>query len=191
VTTLGEMFGQFQHTAFRCEARDSYLMTDRTRYELWASGAPLQRKTRETDGWIATIQDAKARGAVISRDRVVGHPITDYTRFEFTAFRDNVRAGEDIQVVERRLLDSTWVDVPDFWLFDDEIAFVQHYDDQGGFLGADQADDVTPFLEVRASLASVTVPFGRYELSDIPQQRAGLDGQRVGPLPLGLQHARR
>lgn len=44
---------------------------------------------------------------MIERIRIVDHPVNAYTRFEFTAFRDNADAGERISVVERRLLDSS------------------------------------------------------------------------------------
>jgi hypothetical protein len=191
MTSLAEMFGLFERTAVRCEARDSYLMTDKARYDLWRSGQPLPRKTRDNDSWIATNEDARARNAQIGRYRIVGRPITDYTRFEFAAFRDNVRAGEWIAVVERAGLDPSWVDVPDFWFFDDEIVFVQYYDDQGGFLGADQADDLGPFREVLELLSGVAVPFRDYELTDIPHPRVEDETARVAPLPIVLQRAHR
>lgn len=47
--TLGDMFGRFERTAFRREARPSYLMTDRARFDLWNAGALLPRKTADND----------------------------------------------------------------------------------------------------------------------------------------------
>lgn len=177
--TLGDMFGRFERTAFRCEARPSYLMTDRARFDLWNSGAPLPRKTADNDGWIATIAAAAGRAAVIERIRIVDYPVNAYTRFEFTAFRDNVDAGERISVVERRVLDPSWQDTPDYWLFDDDTVFVQRYDEEGGFLGADQVADVAPFLQARDLLTKVAVPFSKYELRDVGLRRGGT---RVGAL---------
>jgi hypothetical protein len=189
-TSLGEMFGRFRRSAFRCESRDSYLMTDLTRFNEWQARGRLPRKTRENDSWIATIEDATARDATISRVRLVGHPITPYTQFEFAAFRDNVLAGERISVAERRLMDPSWQEVTDFWLFDDNEVFVQHYDDHGGFLGAHPVDDPAPFIEVRDMLRAVGVPFEGYSLSDLPPRPGHERHPRVGQLPRGLIRAR-
>lgn len=181
MTTLGEMFGTFTRSAWRLEGRDTYRVAgEEERIAAFLRGEPLLRKTRENNGWIATVEDAVARGAWIGRVRLVGHPITDYTRFEFAAYPDNVAAGEDVQVLDRVALDPSWSGVPDFWLFDDETVFVQHYDDEGHFLGAEQAHDVAPFLEARRRLAGHTVPVSKFQLTDIPKQRPGMV---LGPPP--------
>jgi hypothetical protein len=105
--------------------------------------------------------------------RVVGRPVTDYTRFEFAAYPDNIAAGEDIEVIDREQLDPAWSEVPDFWLFDDTTAFVQHFDDEGRFLGAEPVEDVAPFVQIRQLLIDLatTVPAGRYALDTVPRQR--------------------
>jgi hypothetical protein len=181
VTTLADTFGQFHRSAWRYEGRDTYLVTgEEERIATFLRGEPLPRKTRENNGWIATVEDIRARGARIGRVRVVGHPVTDYTRFEFAAYPDNVRAGEDISVIDRELLAPEWRAVPDFWLFDDTTVFVQHFDTDGTFLGADQAEDAEPFLEVRRLLAGHTVPLDCYHLSEVPRQRTA---PPVGPPP--------
>ncbi|MCE0768449.1 hypothetical protein LWC35_36985 [Pseudonocardia kujensis] len=91
-----------------------------------------------------------------------------------------MRAGEDVRVIERALLSAEWDRVPDFWLFDDETVFIQLFDHDGTFLGAEQVDDVAPFLEIRRMLQDRAVPLARYELGDIPRQR--MDSP-IGPPP--------
>jgi hypothetical protein len=180
--TLGDMFGRFERTAWRYEGRDTYLVAgEEQRIATFLRGEPLPRKTRENNGWIATLEDIRARGATIGRVRVVGRPVTDYTRFEFAAYPDNVRAGEDVQVIDRAALAPEWTGVPDFWLFDDEIVFVQHFDSDGVFLGADRAVDAAPFVEVRRLLVGHTTALAHYELTNqLPKQRAV---PVVGPPP--------
>ncbi|MGE0346592.1 MAG: DUF6879 family protein [Gemmatimonadales bacterium] len=180
--TLGEMFGLFERTAWRYEGRDIYLVAgEEQRIATFLRGEPLPRKTRENNGWIATLEDIRGRGATIGRVRVVGRPVTDYTRFEFAAYPDNARAGEEIKVIDRASLAPEWAGVPDFWLFDDETVFVQHYDSDGVFLGADRAADAAPFAEVRRLLDRHTTALARYELTNqLPKQRAV---PVVGPPP--------
>ncbi len=88
-------------------------------------------------------------------------------------------------------MDPAWAEAPDFWLLDDETVFVQRYDGQGGFLGADRADDPSSFLEAQALLSSLAVPFGSYELSDAPPLQLGRERHPyIGPPTLGLQRVR-
>jgi hypothetical protein len=181
MTTLAQMYGTFRHAAWRYEGRDTYAVTgEEERIATFLRGEVLPRKTRENNGWIATVEDILARQAQIGRVRVVGHPLTDYTRFEFTAYPDNVRAGEDVAVIERALLSPEWDRVPDFWLFDEETVFVQFFDAEGSFIGAEQADDVAPFVEIRRLLQERATPLSRYELDDVPRQRVD---SPIGPPP--------
>jgi hypothetical protein len=172
--TLADMFDRFERNAWRFEGRDTYLVAgEADRIATFLRGEQLPRKTRENNGWIATLEAIRGRRAKIGRIRVVGHPVTDYTRFEFAAYPDNARAGEDIRVIDREALAPEWAGVPDFWLFDDETVFVQHYDRDGVFLGADRAAEAAPFVEVRRLLEGRTVPLARYELvNQLPRQRA-------------------
>lgn len=178
--SLGEMFGQFTRAAWRFEGRDVYTVRgEETRIATFLRGDPLPRKTRENNGWIATVEDARARDAAIGRVRVVGRPVTDYTRFEFAAYPDNVAAGEAVQAIAREALDPAWSEVPDFWLFDDTTVFVQHFDQDGQFLGAEQVHDIAPFLTIRQLLQDHTVDAVAFDLSNLPQQRTAV----VGPPP--------
>lgn len=171
---LGRMYDRFTDYAWRYEGRDVYTVDgEQERIQAFLREGTLPRKTRDNNGWIRIVEDARTRGAQIGRVRVVGRPVTDYTRFEFAAYPDNIAAGEDIEVIDREQLDPTWSEVPDFWLFDDTTAFVQHFDDEGRFLGAEPVEDVAPFLQIRQLLTdpATTVPAGRYALDTVPRQR--------------------
>ncbi|MGI8506075.1 MAG: DUF6879 family protein [Solirubrobacteraceae bacterium] len=91
---------------------------------------------------------ATAQGRSIERVRIFARPLTDYTRFEFAAYSDNIAAGEKVRVIDRSLLrmeDRSWAN-EDFWIFDDEIVVILRYDPRGCFLGADRADEVQHYL---------------------------------------------
>jgi hypothetical protein len=83
----------------------------------------------------------------------VSQPFTDYTRYEFAAYSDNIAAGEKVRVVPRAALaadDQRWAS-EDFWIFDDELVALLSYDEEGRFLGAQQAEDTTPYLDAKQS----------------------------------------
>ncbi|MFP5070955.1 DUF6879 family protein [Pseudonocardia nantongensis] len=171
---LGRMYGRFTDYAWRYEGRDVYTVDgEQERIDAFLRSGVVPRKTRDNNGWIRIVEDVCARGASIGRVRAVGRPVTDYTRFEFAAYPDNIAAGEDVQVIERQQLDRAWDSVPDFWLFDDTTAFVQHFDEAGRFLGAERVDNVAPFLEIRRMLTEPgrTVGAEHYALDSVPQQR--------------------
>lgn len=166
--TLPDAFATFERTAWRLEGRDTYRVAD---YDdalaAFLAGRPMPPRT---DGWAEVVQSAVARSARISRTRLVGHPITDYTRFEFTLYPENVAWGEDIQVVDRTWLDASWAAAPDVWLFDDQVAFHQQYTDLGEYLGAEEIDP-GPVAAMRRLLSTYAVPLAEYRLSAIPAPR--------------------
>jgi hypothetical protein len=94
----------------------------------------------------------------------VGEPFTDYTRFEFAAYRENIAAGEKVQVIPRRLLadaDQRWAS-EDFWIFDDELVVLLSYDDEGRFLGVQQPEDNRPYLQAKQRALSIAIEFDEF-----------------------------
>lgn len=168
MTTLAEAFEAFEQSAWRLEARDTYLVPEYDEaLAAFLAGRPLPPRT---DGWADVVRIAARRGARVSRIRLVGHPITDYTRFEFALYPENVKFGEDVRIVDRTWLDGSWAAAPDAWLFDDRLAFRQVYSDAGEYLGAEQiaAESVS---EMRRLLSSYAVPLAEYRLTEVPAPR--------------------
>lgn len=67
------------------------------------------------------VAGGKAAGRLIERVRLVSEALTEYTRFEFTGYRENIAAREKVRVVPRAALadaDQGWAS-EDFWIFDD------------------------------------------------------------------------
>lgn len=162
MTTLADAFTSYRSSAWRLEARDEYDVPEYAD-ELSAFLAGRPRPPR-SDGWEDVVRDAVRRGARIGRVRLVGHPVSDYTRFEFALYEDNVAWGEDVLIADRAWLDDSWSSAADVWLFDDQIAFRQDYTDDGRYLGATQVDP-GPVREMRRLLNAIAVPLADYRLS--------------------------
>lgn len=161
------MFDTFTHDAWRLEVRDTYDTpgTDAMLAEWRATGT-----VPPSPGWNTVIQSAHDRGAIIGRVRLVGWPITDYTRFEFAAYRNNMAAGEDVRVIDRHWLDPSWQAAPDFWVFDGEV-WLMRYTDTGAYIDAAPVDDPAPYLAIRDQLAPYAIPASNYQL-DVPAPRS-------------------
>lgn len=165
-----ELFATFRTSAWRLEVLDGYNVSseDKSLREFLRTGRYI---APEDDAeWCATIRAARARGATMGRIRLVGHPVTDYTRWEFAAYRTNIEAGEDIRVIDRRWLDESWDNAPDVWVFDEATALRMLYGPDGSWLGFEEVP-AEPFVNVRRVLEPLAVPAGRYRLDDAPAPR--------------------
>lgn len=168
MTSLGEAFESFQHSAWRLEARDTYLVAEYDdQIEAFLADRPMPPRV---DGWADVVHAATSRDARIGRVRLVGHPITDYTRFEFALYPENVAFGEDVRIVDRTWLDGSWAAAPDVWLFDDRLAFRQRYSPEGAYRGAEQVD-AAPIVQMRQALLACAVPLAEYRLTEVPTPR--------------------
>lgn len=170
---LAELYKTFRHSAWRLETRDTYAIPgEDTDFDDFLAGKPITPRTTENSPWLANIAVARAENRAFGRVRLVGHPITRYTEFEFASYPENIAAGEDVWVLDRSWLhnpDDAWTH-QDFWLFDDEIAVLQVYDHDGRFLGVEQARDVRPYVEIRQRATAMAVPFSAYQLVPAPRR---------------------
>lgn len=165
--TLDEAFESFAVDAWRLEARDFYHIPSDARFDAFMrSGVHPE----PNDEWNAVISSAHARKARISRIRLIGWPITEYTKWELLAYLNNAAAGEEVSIVDRNWLDHTWDAAPDVWIFDSAIAFVQKYTTDGGYIGA-QRVDAAPYVGMRHRLEPHAIPLDRYQVTTIPTPR--------------------
>ncbi len=165
VEECGALFERFERSAFRIEARDRYdVENERDEFAAFLEGKPLPPRSPERDPWLSLVAAHKAAGRLIERVRIVSQPLTDYTRYEFAAYRDNIAAGEKVRVVARAALtdaDQRWAS-EDFWIFDDGPVVVLSYDDDGRFIGVQQADDTTPYLEAKQRALNIAIDFEHF-----------------------------
>lgn len=171
MTTLLDLLNSFTSYAWRLEALDTYDIGDeRDQFNDFTAGRTPQPSADDLE-WQARARSVVASGRQIGRVRMVGHPITDYTRFEWAAYPDNIAAGETIRVYDRSWPNGTEPQFDqDFWLFDDRVAAVMNYASDGQFLGIEVTEAVEPFLRIRQEALTRSVPFHEYTL--LPDPRA-------------------
>lgn len=157
-------FRDFARSAFRLELRQVYTMPDEAD-EIQRFQAGEQPPPGYHYGWLDTLAEARRQGKNIGRVRVVQRPLTDYTKYEFAwGFVYNVKAGEDI-----RILDLTYkprIELPDhdFWLFDETTVVRLLYRPDGTQVARELAEspDLCAYLGWRDAAWQHAVPFPEY-----------------------------
>ena len=138
------LFGTFQRSVFRLESLQVYA-TYAGEEESVAAFVAGQREPPDPphDAWVAQIAANVQAGKAVQRVHVVREPLGNYLRYELTwGYAPNVRAGEDIRIVSLAENDSWPAALPepgvDFWLFDSQTLYRQHYDGGGRLLGMER-----------------------------------------------------
>ncbi len=137
-------WGTFRRSAFRLETLPWYRMPDEAgELKLYLAGAA------KPEGFNAEWHDmleAYARdGKIVQRVRVVRPPLTDYQRSQFDwAYPGNLRAGEDIRMLDGAKADELGLPDWDFWFFDDHLVRKQIYTEDGIFVGREVLPDADP-----------------------------------------------
>jgi hypothetical protein len=166
--TLGELFGSFQHSAFRLEALDRYLVEgeQEASFQQFLRDDTLPEPGPEEQAWLRQVTDWKAAGKTLERVHAIGAELTPYLRWELEMYQRTSAAGEDIRIcgATRR----PWLQQAisaDFWLFDDATAVECRYDPSGRWLGVEAATHpIDYYRRLRTLLLSpeVSVPLTAY-----------------------------
>jgi hypothetical protein len=132
----------FRRSAFRLEQLDRYVAANEAEpFRRFLAGEPQDPSWRGP--WKEFVRAALRDGKQMARVHVVREPLSDYLEFELTcSYPANVNAGEDVRVLRRTI----WPHLRglpdhDYWLFDNAVAAVMIYDEDGNFLGADMISD--------------------------------------------------
>lgn len=163
---LGFFIDRAQHSLFRLEALDHYDVGsdggDFRRYVDGEDGPDPERKA----AWHAVLRADLDRGVTTRRVHLVRSPLSDYLRYEFEWGYAHNLAYEDIRILDaaERPAPEILGGLPDFWLVDGSAAAVMHYDDDGRFLGWDEAAprDVARFAHARDAAWEAAEPFGAW-----------------------------
>ncbi|MGI8307792.1 DUF6879 family protein [Saccharopolyspora hattusasensis] len=157
---FGRLFETFTRSAWRWECQAEY----REPHEAEAFRQFLASETPDmsfTTEWLANVRQATAAGRRFERVRVLTEPLTDYLRFEMFAASDNAAAGEDIRVMSTAAAAEYNLPDHDFWLFDDELVAIMHFDTHGMIAAelVDDADTVARHRRWRGIAWSHAAPF--------------------------------
>jgi hypothetical protein len=119
----------FQHRVFRLETLDWYdAPNEHEPYARFLAGKPADLTWREP--WKRLVRDVRASGRTMERVHVITEPPLHYIRFELLhVYPANVEAGEDVRILGRQ--NAASLPAMDFWLFDDALAAILTYDEQG------------------------------------------------------------
>lgn len=139
--TFEEMLASAQHSAVHLEMRDAYVPDDPS-FIAWQGGPPYDRTQRERD-WHQLIGEARARGVLVRRARIVSEPVTDYIRFEHSVTDSmNIKAGELVRWLPRRQASDLLLPGNDLWVFDDHLIRFGLFAGDGRYLGEELVRDL-------------------------------------------------
>ncbi|GGZ25879.1 hypothetical protein GCM10010387_19330 [Streptomyces inusitatus] len=161
------LFESFESDAFHLELRDDYSVPDEDGpYASWLRGESVDNSYMEP--WLAMVRQVTRRGRTVRRVRVVTEPHTPYIQWEYATTPVNVEAGERIRWISRVALSRHALPVGgnDWWLFDDKILAVGHFDEDGRVLGSELIDDpsaVAQCAHIRDALWDTAIPHSDYK----------------------------
>lgn len=140
--TLEQLLAACRHSAWHLEMRDGYALDD-PGFATWQAGHRIDLDDRASwwRPWLQNIVDAVARGVDVRRARVVSEPISPYVRYEYDVTVPNVRAGEQVRWLPRRLATDLLLPGNDFWLLDGGNLLVHHFSGVGDKVDAELVTD--------------------------------------------------
>ncbi|MER0241310.1 DUF6879 family protein [Streptomyces sp. HSW2009] len=158
---FGRLFEDFERTAFRLETLDAYdVEEEREEIARFLAGADMGPEWADNP-WVRSMTD---KGKQVARVHVLSSPLTDYLRYELSAYPGNITAGESIGIIDRS--EQTAPELPDhdFWLFDDRDVYRMHYTAAGAFIGGEllPPDALAAYQGHRDRAVAATVPFADY-----------------------------
>ncbi|MDJ0381587.1 DUF6879 family protein [Streptomyces sp. G-G2] len=160
--SLGDWFKDFEREAFRLETLDDYSKSGGIdAYHQFLAGKPQPEEFKTAD-WINTVSNATRAGKRMYRVHVVARPLTDYLRFELGwGYLRNMTAGEEFFILDITEQENPIPDVPDFWMFDQNMVGAMSYDGEGKYLGTEFVGEgqVSEFLAYRDAALAAAVPF--------------------------------
>ncbi len=160
---LNQLFRTAQREVFRLETLDTYdAPGERAEFDAFLSGQPVLQATPGNDPWLANVQARTTAGVRWRRVHIVRRPISDYLRFEFSGYKDNILAGEEVRIADisknRDLLNFK----QDFWLFDNTTAILMKYDQSGLLIDTERTNDISEHVGIMNYVLSQSIPLNEY-----------------------------
>ncbi|MGY5137375.1 DUF6879 family protein [Streptomyces nigrescens] len=164
-----ELFNSFERDAFHLELRDDYgSPIEDTPYARWQRGEPDDYTW--LDPWMALMKRVTGEGKTVRRVRVITEPHSQYVGWEHSLTNLNIEAGEDIRWLPRHQVPEG-ANFPaggnDWWLYDDRLLAVGHFDSEGRVLGSQLVEDpdiVAECIGLRDRLWTLAIPHSEYKL---------------------------
>lgn len=155
---FAELLRSFERSAWRWECQGTYREPDeREPLQAWRDGHPDYSFMQP---WLSQIREQRAAGKTFERVRMLTEPLTEYLRW-LIGFTDlNVEAGEDIRWIAEGYARPLGAPEHDFYLFDDRVVGILHFDDNGvaGVEVTDEPGTVAEHRRWRNRIWPVAVP---------------------------------
>lgn len=153
----------FKHRVFRLEDLDYYYApNEQEPYARFLAGEPADWAWREP--WKRIVRETRRSGRIMQRVHVVGEPVSDYMRFELLrVYPANVEAGEDVRILSRGF--ASGLPGCDYWLFDDHLAALLDYDENGQVERVEMTVDRSLIMTLRGARAEalrLAEPLAKY-----------------------------
>jgi hypothetical protein len=154
VSILPGLFRGATGSAIHLEMRDAYEPDDPDWID-WRDGQRFDPAERWRE-WFDLVSETTARGVVVRRARIVSEPVTDYVRYEYDVTAGlNLASGEEVRWLARDRAVGLLVPAVDFWIFDEGIVVVNHFDGYGGNLRHEQRDDAALATRYGAAFSAI------------------------------------
>jgi len=150
--------------AFHLEQRDAYnVESEDEPFGRWLRGDPDDYAWHAE--WAGFVRQATAAGVRFQRVRLASEPHTDYIRWGLDVSPLNIKAGEDIRYLPRRL--ATGIDLPaeDFWLLDDDVLVLSVFSADGrtgGFALPSSPQLLRQCIDARDQTWKRAIPYAEY-----------------------------
>ena len=160
-----DLLRQCKRSAVHLEMRDGYMRSDPAFID-WQAGQRIDPAAR-WPAWSAMVTEATGRGVVVRRARIVSEPLSDYICFERDVTEGlNVAAGEEVRWLPRRQATNLTLPGNDFWLFDEQLLLVNHFDGDGEPTAPELTEDQNTVELCAAAFEAVwarAVPHAEYQ----------------------------
>ncbi|MGW2835938.1 DUF6879 family protein [Streptomyces sp. NPDC001286] len=162
------LFDSFAYEAFHLELRDDYSVAEEDgAFASWLRGETVDYSYMEP--WTQLVRRVTGEGKTVRRIRVITEPHTPYIQWVHATTALNEEAGEEIRWLPRHNLPES-LTFPlagnDWWLYDDRLLAVGHFDSEGRVLGSqiiEDPDTVTECASLRDLLWAAAIPHFEYK----------------------------
>ncbi|MFJ9538774.1 DUF6879 family protein [Streptomyces sp. NPDC101225] len=161
---FGQLFGTFEHTAWRLETRRGYASDreDPTYAEFIETGSIT---LDYDDDWSRNIRTQTLAGKSVGRVRIVDEPPTEGQLFLLADSPRNMAAGEDIRCLLRSQAEARLLGNEDFWIFDSRMVARLNFDEEDVFHDVEiitEPAEVLRYVQLRDAAMHGAVPCGEF-----------------------------
>jgi hypothetical protein len=121
MTTPADLYRDCALSAWRVEVLQHYTVPgDEARQRAFHAGEPLPPAGQGKLDDLGIITRLRESGRTVGRIHVIDRPLSDYLRYELAVYAENIAAGEEVRIADRRLYPELGEIAEDFVIFDAE-----------------------------------------------------------------------